>query len=354
MSDHVTCFLIFATGVNDSCRLWRLYVQSVEGEGMQAAFAGIDVGGTRMKVGLANLSGQLLSCELIETRTLQDTESFLHRIAAEIAKQAKTVSLPVAGAGLGCPGRIDFASGEVAWLKTKLEFLEHVPLAARLGSLLGCPVACDNDVNTILAGEMKFGAGRGYRNVIGFTVGTGIGGAVVIDGRMVRGRNWATGHFGYMSHEPKGARHICGNTGIVEEHASQSGILEQLREALRAQETSVLTAALARGEEPGLRELFEAADAGDSLGRRLDARLRLELGVLVANLIYALDPELVLVGGGVVTHRPMILEAIRQEVAWRVAYLPSGTTKIMPMSLGDAAGVLGGVALAMEASNRMS
>lgn len=321
---------------------------------MQTAFAGVDVGGTRTKVGLADRSGRLLCCELIETRTLQDTESFLHRIATEIAKQSKAVSLPVAGAGVGCPGRIDFVSGEVAWLKSKLEFLEHVPLAARLGDLLGCPVVCDNDVNTILAGEMKFGAGRGYRDVVGFTVGTGVGGAVVIGGQMVRGRNWATGHFGYMSHEPNGARHVCGNTGIVEEHASQSGIAKQVRQALSAGESSVLTAALARGEEPGLRELFEAADAGDSLARRLDARLRLELSVLVANLIYALDPELVLVGGGVVTHRPTILEAIRQEVAWRVAYLPSGTTKILPMSLGDAAGVLGGVALAMEASHRTS
>ena len=318
---------------------------------MQGVVAGVDVGGTRIKVGLADNSGRLLSCEVLETRRCRDAESFLETIAGEIRKQANAAaaSARVAAVGIGCPGRIDFASGKVVWLKSKLEFLEGVPLAVRLRDRLGCPVVCDNDVNTILAGEMRFGAGQGYRDVAGVTVGTGIGGALVLRGCLVRGRNWAAGHFGYMSHDPRGPRHVCGNTGIVEEHASHSGILCQLRRALEAGEASVLTESLARGEEPGLREVFGAADAGDPLGCRLADRLICELGVLVANLIYALDPELVLVGGGLVTHRPGVLDAIRREVAERLDYLPPGATKILPMALGDAAGVLGGVALGMDA-----
>lgn len=318
---------------------------------MQGVVAGVDVGGTRIKVGLADSSGRLLSCEVLETRRCRDAESFLETIAGEIGKQANAAaaSARVAAVGIGCPGRIDFASGKVVWLKSKLEFLEGVPLAVRLRDRLGCPVVCDNDVNTILAGEMRFGAGQGYRDVAGVTVGTGIGGALVLRGCLVRGRNWAAGHFGYMSHDPWGPRHVCGNTGIVEEHASHSGILCQLRRALEAGEASVLTESLARGEEPGLREVFEAADAGDPLGRRLADRMICELGVLVANLIYALDPELVLVGGGLVTHRPGVLDAIRREVAERLDYLPPGATEILPMALGDAAGVLGGVALGMDA-----
>ena len=314
---------------------------------MPAVFAGVDVGGTRIKVGLAGHAGQLFGTELLDTRSFQDAATFLDAIAAEIKTQSNTASLPVAAVGLGCPGRIDFAAGKVAWLKSKLEFLEGVPLAFLLGERLGCPVVCDNDVNTILAGEMKFGAGRGYRDVVAFTVGTGIGGAVVLDGRMVRGKNWATGHFGYMSIDPCGPRHVSGNTGIFEEHASHSGILRQLRKALAASEASPLTAALARGEHPGLRELFEAADAGDQVSRRLADRLIRDLGVLAANLIYALDPEVVLIGGGLLTHRPSVLDDIRRQAAKRVEYLPPGATKILPMALGDAAGVLGGVALAM-------
>jgi len=316
---------------------------------MAGFLVGVDVGGTRIKVGLADIAGQLLSCNVLETRGCRDAVSFLETLADEIGSQVRAASVPLAAVGIGCPGRIDFTSGKVVWLKSKLEFLEGVALAGRLGDRLRCPVVCDNDVNAILAGEMRFGAGRGYRDVAALTVGTGIGGAIVLGGSMVRGRNWATGHFGYMSLDPRGVRHVCGNTGIFEEHASQSGILRQLRRALEAGETSPLTESLARGEEPGLRELFEAAEEGDALGQRLADRLTCDLGVLVANLIYALDPELVLVGGGLVTHRPSVLDAVRQEAAARLDYLPPGATEILPMALGDAAGVLGGVALAMDA-----
>ena len=315
---------------------------------MKSAFAGVDVGGTRIKIGLADDSGHLLSSRIIETHECQDAVAFLTTVVAEIQNEATAGGFTVEAAGVGCPGRIDFASGKVVWLKTKLEFLEGIPLAAQLSSRLGCPVVCDNDVNAILAGEMRFGAGRGHQEVAAVTVGTGIGGALVMDSRMVRGHNWATGHFGYMSLDPCGIRHICGNTGIVEEHASLCGILHQLEGARAAGKNSPLTEMLGRGQSPGLRDLFEAAEAGDPLGRCLAEQLIRELGVLVANLIYALDPELVLIGGGLIAHRPGVLDAIRAEAACRVAFLPPGATEIKAMKLGDAAGVLGGVALAME------
>jgi glucokinase len=316
---------------------------------MHNVFAGVDVGGTRIKVGLADESGRLLVCEVLETGSCHDVDAFLENVVGEIRRLANAASVQITAVGIGCPGRIDSTSGRVVWLKSKLEFLEGIPLSARLGDRLACPVVCDNDVNTILAGEMRFGAGRGYRDVIAVTVGTGIGGALVLGGCMVHGHNWATGHFGYMSLDPQGTRHVCGNTGIVEEYASHSGILRQVRHAFDAGEVSPLTESFARGEEPGLRELFEAEEAGDPLGRRLAKRLTSDLGVLVANLIYALDPELILVGGGIVNHRPSVLDAIRREVAGRVDFLPPGATEILPMALGDAAGVLGGVALAMDA-----
>jgi glucokinase len=315
---------------------------------MGRVFAGVDVGGTRIKVGLADESGCLLSSKMLETHHCHDADTFLQVVAGEIATQAKACAVTTAAAGIGCPGRIDFNSGRVLWLKSKLEFLEGIPLASRLRDLLDCPVACDNDVNAILAGEMRFGAGRGQSNVVAITVGTGIGGALVVGGSMVRGRNWATGHFGYMSIDPSGPRHVSGNTGIIEEHSSLSGILRQLRKTLVAGEPSVLTESLARGEEPGLRELFDAAESGDALARRLADRMICELEVLVANLIYALDPDFILIGGGLIAHRPEVVDTIRREVATRVAFLPPGATEIRAMALGDAAGVLGGVALAMD------
>jgi glucokinase len=329
----------------------RLYVQSVgtyKREPMQKVFAGIDVGGSRIKVGLADQSGQLLSSAILETKDFVDTESFLEAVACKIEALAAKVSAAIAGAGMGCPGRVDFSSGRVLWLKSKLEFLNGIPLAERLHQRLGCPVACDNDVNAILIGEVRFGAGQARRDVVAITVGTGIGGAMMLGGNIVRGHNWATGHFGYMSHNPNGTRHVCGNTGIVEEYASQSGIQREIRRAIEAGTPSELTSAIAKGEDPGFTELFDAADHGDAFGRRLAKRMVVELGLLIANLIYALDPELVLVGGGIVSHRLDVLNAIVHEVQKRVEYLPQGATEILPMALGDVAGVLGAVALAMD------
>jgi glucokinase len=125
--------------------------------------------------------------------------------------------------------------------------------------------------------------------------------------------------------------------------------VRQLRKALEDGEVSPLTKSLARNEEPGLRELFEALDAGDPLASRLVSKLTSELGVMISNLIYALDPELVLVGGGLVSHRPSVLNLVCREVEERIGFLPPGATEILPMQLGEIAGVYGGLALALEA-----
>ena len=316
---------------------------------MENVFAGIDIGGTRIKLGLAESKGRLISCETLETAGFRDAENLFDSVRNTIQTLAHAASVSVLAAGIGCPGRIDFVSGRVVWLKSKLEFLEGILLGPLLGERLGCPVVCDNDVNTMLSGEMRFGAGRGHREVVAVTLGTGIGGAMVLDGQMVRGHNWAAGRFGYMSLNPRGPRHICGNNGVVEDLASQSGVLDQLRGASAMGKTSHLTELLVRGERTGLREVFEWADAGDALGRRLAKGVTCGLGVLIANLIFALDPEVILLGGGVIAHSDDVLEAIRREVAGRVDFLPRGATKIEPMMLGDTAGVMGGVALAMDA-----
>jgi len=316
---------------------------------MQDAFAGVDVGGTRIKIGLSTESGELISSKILETRSCRDARQFVEMLAETIVKQANAISVRLVCAGVGCPGRIDFTSGKVVWLRSKLEFLEGISLASQLGARLACPVVCDNDVNTILAGEMRFGAARGFHEVIAITVGTGSGGALAVGGGRVRGRNWAAGHVGYMSVDPEGSRHICGNTGVIEERASQSGISRQLRLASASGEESSLTRPMPADEEPGLKELFDAAAASDALAIRLTEKLTADLGLLVANLIYAFDPELVLIGGGIVACRFDIVEEISRHAAARLICLGDSGTKILPMALGDAGGMLGGAALAMDA-----
>ncbi|HEX4022100.1 MAG TPA: ROK family protein [Acidobacteriaceae bacterium] len=322
---------------------------SLRQNAMRDVVAGVDAGGTRIKIGLVETSGRVISSEILRTADCTDAESFLNLVVDNIRALARAASVQVTAVGIGCPGRVDFTSGKVLWLKSKLEFLEGVSLAEKLGERLACPVICDNDTNVILTGEVRYGAARGYRDVIAISVGTGIGGALLIGGSMVRGHNWATGHFGYMSLNPLGPKHVCGNTGIFEEHVSQSGIQRQVRKALDAGEASQLTRYLAHGKAPEMQELFDAAEVGDPLGSRLVEHLISELGVLIANLVYTLDPQLVLLGGGVLTHRPGILDVIQRQVVGRLDCLSPGTTEILLMTLGDAAGILGGAALAMDA-----
>lgn len=315
---------------------------------MQKVFAGIDVGGTRIKVGLADTSGKLLLYEILDTAKSYESQQFLDRVVDKIRALANSGASDVVAAGIGCPGRIDSSLGKVVWLRSKLEFLEGLDLGHELSMRLGCPVACDNDVNTILAGEMRFGAAMGHKSVIAVTLGTGIGGAIAVEGHLVRGSNWAAGHFGYMSLNPKGPKHVCGNTGVAEEFASYSGVIREVRRALECGQESALTELLAGGKELGLRELFDCQQDGDLLASLLVDRLILDLGAMIANLIYALDPELIVVGGGIVSHRPAVLDAIRREVGTRVDFLQPRMPEVRPMALGDAAGVLGGVALAMD------
>lgn len=319
---------------------------------MHSAFAGVDIGGTRIKVGLCTESGRLVASEILETRGCLDADAFAEMLGGTLTRLAAAASVRLVCAGVGCPGRINFSSGTVIWLKSKLEFLEGVSLTSRLEKHLPCPVVCDNDANTILAGEMRFGAARGLGDVIAITIGTGIGGAFAVGGNIVRGHNWAAGHFGYMSINRDGPRHVCGNTGVIEEYASQSGILRQVRHAATSGEVSPLTTIVASELEPGLRELFQAAAACDPLACRLVEQLTSNIGLLVANLIYAFDPEIVLIGGGIVACRLDIVEAIKRETSGRLDYLERGATRILPMSLGDAGGILGGAALAMDAINQ--
>lgn len=315
---------------------------------MRDVFAGVDIGGTRIKAGLVDRTGQLIELEVFKTAECPDAESLLDKITRLLVALTRSAGVRLIAVGVGCPGRIDFAAGRVVWLKSKLEFLENLPLASWLSERLGCPVVCDNDANAILVGEMQYGAGRGARDVIGITVGTGIGGAFAVGGNLVRGHNWAAGHFGYMSYDPRGPRHACGNNGIFEEQASQSGIQRQIRCAAEAGEISTLTARIAAGEDPGIRELFQSVEARDQLGQRLAQGMITGIGVMTANLIFALDPELVLVGGGILKSCSGIVELLRHEVASRLDYMPFDAMQILPMALGDTAGVLGSASLAMQ------
>jgi len=319
----------------------------------QEIFAGIDVGGTRVKLGLITRQGGLLAADIFPVQHILSYAAFVDTLSDRLARLARTCDRGEewTALGIGSPGRIDHERGTVAWLEGKLEFLAGQPLGHDFRQRLGKPVFCDNDVNTILLGEARFGAGRTFSNLVGITLGTGIGGAVILDGKLRRGSNHAVGHFGFMSHHVHGGiAHVSGNPGAVENHASHTGLLERVREKLLAGTPSVLEKHAA--DSLGVREIFEAADRQDALAMELVHEMQEEVALLVANLIFALDPDAVLIGGGFIRRGDHFVRTLETRVKERIAFLPPDVIRVLPMELGDHAGIFGGAALALTSISR--
>ena len=188
-------------------------------------YGGIDIGGTSIKIGFVDKAGTIMCKDLIPVGKISTYSDFIEQLGNKTNKLLETLEnkYAIIGFGVGCPGRIDVATGKVIWLRGKLEYMENRDIGPDLASVFGKPVICDNDVNAKVLGETYFGKAKGSRNVIGLTFGTGIGGAIIINGQVLRGKHFAAGHFGFMSHDPNGESHVCGNAGAAEVHASHSG-----------------------------------------------------------------------------------------------------------------------------------
>ena len=188
-------------------------------------YGGIDIGGTSIKIGFVDKAGTILCKDLMPVGKITAYNDFIEQLGDKTNTLLETLDNKdaVTGFGVGCPGRIDVATGKVIWLRGKLEYMENRYIGPDLASVFGKPVICDNDVNAMVLGETYFGKAKGSRNVIGLTFGTGIGGAIIINGQVLRGKHFSAGHFGFMSHDPNGESHVCGNAGAAEVHASHSG-----------------------------------------------------------------------------------------------------------------------------------
>jgi glucokinase len=313
-------------------------------------YGGIDVGGTTIKLGFVDGQGAILGKSTLPVHRLTTYEDFLMEVSQALLSLCNDHgNFEWSAAGMGCPGRIDVDAGRHVWLKDKLEYLVGHSLAADLEAKLGKPVHIDNDVNSIVLGEHMFGAGKGYRFVVGFALGTGIGGAVIVDNKLVRGRNWATGHFGYMSQNSEGDSHYSGNRGAVEGLASHSGMLYHVNKRLKAGRKSTLQQITQeKGAEFGVRDIFTEAENRDGLAVELVNLMEQEVAVLIANLVVAFDPELVLIGGGIMSAGEEFYQRIVQAAKARVGMLPNECIEIKQMKLGADAGIYGGAALAVE------
>jgi glucokinase len=314
-----------------------------------AAFAGIDIGGTTIQFGLANSDGQLVGSGRSSTRSAEGPAAVLQRAADDVRRLANDRDCRLEAVGVGLPGLVDVGSGKAKFLPNMPTHWCDVPVANMLSSALGCSVRILNDARCATLGEWRFGAGQGARTFALFTLGTGVGGGLVIEGRLLLGPLGAAGELGHQTLVPNGPRCGCGNRGCLEALASGP--------ALAAAGTRLVRAGLAprlqamASEEPlgvTAERMALAADAGDTLVAEAIEDCAVWLGIGIANVVTMIHPERVVLGGGLSALGDRLLTPIRRELAARVKMFPSAGTQVVPASLGELAGFWGAIALARD------
>lgn len=285
-------------------------------------YAGIDVGGTTVKLGILNEDWKTVWRREIPTLR-GDAEALSRAIAAALFES----KLPLRAAGISCAGRVNLVTRRVTASNLRWD---SVPFAEHMETALGCPVAIDNDIAGALMGEWKLGACAGEKYVLYMALGTGIGGAFLIDGKPFRGWDNTGGEVGHMVTHADGLPCVCGGRGCFEQYASAKA-LEQ-----RA------------GGTPA-KEVFARAEKGDkAMCDVLDDYVH-ELVIGIAGLLSVFRPQLVVIGGGLSLAGEALLSRIRAQLAARCPCLPKQDKPcIVAASLGNDAGFIGGAMLAME------
>jgi glucokinase len=306
---------------------------------------GIDIGGSQIKAGMVDDQGAILASRTIPTPA--DLETFVPSLHEAVRWLLEATALP-AGVGVGCKGIINPDSTQVEILPGTLHYLEGLRLSDLVGLPLDVPVFADNDARVALAGELVWGAARGRQHVLMFTLGMGVGGAVVAHGQLLRGYSGVAGNLGHLTVEPEGAPCVCGNRGCLETVFSARAIEGEAWAAVHRGCTSTLTRLFR--EQPRLatcRTVFQAAREGDELAELIIARAIRRLAAAIAGLLHVFDPELVILGGHVADAGADLLVPLQEEVWARSRGLLGRDVPLVEQEVADKSGIVGAAGLAM-------
>jgi len=314
---------------------------------MTRLYAAVDLGGTNTSCALGYEDGTLLCERTDPTYSHEGPEAVLERIASVLKDMASAAEHRPTGLGIGLPGLVDRANGSTVFLPNLATQWRNVPVGEILNSRLGYPVHVLNDVRTATLGELTYGAGTNTGSLVFFSVGTGIGGGVVLDGKLRLGPLGAAGELGHMTILPDGPLCGCGNRGCLESVASGPAITAEGVRLLRSGLAPKLHDLVGgRSEYVTPKEMKEAAETGDHSVEVALKRAANYLGIAVSNVIVTLHPELIVLGGGVSALGSILVDTVKATVRERVTMFPVDGIRIEQSALGDKAGVYGAIALA--------
>jgi glucokinase len=294
------------------------------GHGAPSRHLGLDLGGTNIKVVVVEHDGgewRVLDREQVATPAAGGPDRVVARLA-EVGAEMIARNPGVESVGIGVPGLYDPAAGTTRFLVNVPGEWGGRPVAGPVGDALGAPAALINDARAFGLAELRLGAGRGAQGMIGLTLGTGVGGVIAIDGRVYQGRDGTGGELGHQTLDPDGPTCNCGNHGCLEAFARADRIAEACG-------------------SPSVEEAIDRARAGDPAAMAGLERVGRYLGVGIANMITAVTPERVVLGGGVAASADLLLDTIRDEVRRHVFTTSLEGVEIVTAELGTWAGAIG-------------
>ncbi len=300
----------------------------------------VDLGGTHLRVALVDDTGRILKQHKQDTPKGDSAEDIIDALV-QVSERWGCNELPVVATSIMVPGAVDCAKAVVVQAPN-LPSLVNFPLKTELEQRLGWPVYLENDANAAVVGEMWQGAARGCRDVVSVTLGTGVGGGVILDGKLWRGSHGSGGEIGHTTVDPfSGLKCKCGNTGCLELFASATAIVRMTQE-MWFPETSL------KSDELTAEKVYDAGKMGDELALAVFKRFGMYLGIGLANLINLIDPQIIVITGGVLNGWDLFADEMYRQVEERAFRTTAKQVKIAKAECGDNAGLLGAARLALQ------
>jgi glucokinase len=319
---------------------------------MSQLLLGIDLGGTNIKTALVNDEKQILAKESRPTNAQDGVEAVLDQMAEAARAVAKEFGLPledIAAACIGAPGPLSQEKG-VVYSPPNLPGWKDVPLADHMSHRLGIPCIIENDANAACYGEFWMGAGQGSQTMVLLTLGTGVGGGIITNGKLLRGVDGTAGEIGHMKVQGVGGRTCgCGATGCLEAYASVTGMLQTAREGLESGVASMLSGS---GDTLTGETIAVAAAGGDEFATDVMNTTARWLGIGISSLINLFNPEKVVLAGGMANAGEHFYSTLRKTAASQSFEVPANTAQIVRSTLGNDAGVLGCAGIALDSINQ--
>ena len=317
---------------------------------MSEMFVGIDLGGTNIKIGLFDSELKLISKTSVATKVDMGPEVVIDKMAQTAKKLLAEAGLSmqdVVAVGIGTPGPAKYSEGIII-KSTNMPTFKNVPICRMLNERLGVPVVFDNDANVACWGEYAVGAGKGVKDMVFFTLGTGIGGGIISSGELVHGCDENGAELGHMIIYPDGRECACGQRGCVEAYASADSTARRAREAIEAGAESSLKQVLDEKGQITSKNVYEHLAAGDKLAKEITDGTAKALAITCINMLHTTEPKRIIFTGGMIAAGDVLLNRIKDFFNEHIWTLKKEMVEICFATLEEDAGIIGAAALALH------